>query len=163
MCQEMIFYNLCDGSSRHANAWNMLLSRAVEAKDLAQGALRWFTQCRRIGHTTFQLFGERSTTELSPPQRNLRRQFLGVRWCYDVSLGHYWGTNDTRKRIKLALTIYRDFMQTFLSDFWEEGQYKPRTTGALMFADSRSNIILLLCSKNFWPRWRKWLCLARKV
>jgi len=24
-----------------------------------------------------------TTTELSPPQRNLRRHCLGVRWCYD--------------------------------------------------------------------------------
>jgi len=33
----------------------MLLTGAVEAKDLAQGALRRFTQCRWVGHTTFQL------------------------------------------------------------------------------------------------------------
>jgi len=37
-----------------------------------------------------------STTELSPPQRNLLRQCLGVRWCRDVPLGSYWGTNDRR-------------------------------------------------------------------
>jgi len=30
-----------------------------------------------------------------------------------VQLGRYWENNDTRKRIKLALTIYRDFMQIF--------------------------------------------------
>jgi len=29
----------------------------VEANDLAQGALRPYTQCRWIGHTTFQLRG----------------------------------------------------------------------------------------------------------
>ena len=75
------------------------------------GATGWF------GHTTFQLWGGHSTTELSSPQHNLRRQCLGVRWCYDATVERYWGTNDTRKRIKLALTIYRDFMQNFLSDF----------------------------------------------
>jgi len=42
-----------------------------------------------------------TTTGLSPPQRNLRRQCLGVRRCYDVQLGRYWETKDTRKRIKL--------------------------------------------------------------
>jgi len=31
--------------------------RAVEASDLAQGALWRFNQCRGIGHTTFQLRG----------------------------------------------------------------------------------------------------------
>jgi len=37
-----------------------------------------------------------SSIELSPPQRNFRRQCLGVTWCYDVPWGRYWGTNDTR-------------------------------------------------------------------
>jgi len=65
----------------------MLLTGVVVANDLAQGALRRFTQCRRIGHTTFQLRGGgHSVTEVSPPQRNLRRQCMGVRWCYDVQL-----------------------------------------------------------------------------
>jgi len=72
-----------------------------------------------------------TTTGLSPPQRNLRRQCLGVRRCYDVQLGRYWETKDTRKRIKLALTIYRDFIQNCFIRFWEEEQYKPKTTGAL--------------------------------
>jgi len=35
----------------------MLLTGLVEANDLALGALRRFTQCRWIGHTTFQLRG----------------------------------------------------------------------------------------------------------
>jgi len=35
-------------------------------------------------------------TEPSLPQRNLLRQRLGVRLCYDVPLGSYWGTNDRR-------------------------------------------------------------------
>jgi len=47
----------------------------------------------------------------------VRRQCVGVRRCYVVQLGRYWETKDTKKRIKLALIIYRDFMQTFLSDF----------------------------------------------
>jgi len=53
-----------------------------------------------------------------------------VRKCYDVELGRYWETKDTRKRIKLVLTIYRGFMQTFIR-FWEQTQYKLKTTGAL--------------------------------
>jgi len=54
------------------------LYRAVEVNDLAQGALRRFTQCWWIGHTTFQLRGGHFTTELSPPQRNFHRHCLGV-------------------------------------------------------------------------------------
>jgi len=41
-------------------AWQCLklfLTGAVEASDLTQGALRRLTQCRSIGHTTFQLWG----------------------------------------------------------------------------------------------------------
>jgi len=41
---------------------------------------------RGLNHTTFQLRGGYWTSELSPPQRNVRRQCLGVRWCYDVPL-----------------------------------------------------------------------------
>jgi len=33
----------------------MFLNVAVEANDLAQGALQRFTQCGWIGHATFQL------------------------------------------------------------------------------------------------------------
>ena len=33
------------------------------------------------------------------------------------AVGRYWETTDTRNTIKLALIIYRDFMQKFLSDF----------------------------------------------
>jgi len=58
----------------------MLLTGAVEGNDLAQGALQRFTQCRSIGWATFQLRGGHSTTELTPPQRNLRRQCLSVRF-----------------------------------------------------------------------------------
>jgi len=141
----------------------LLLTGEVEANDLAQEALRCCNQCRWTGHTTFQLWGVHSTTELLPPQRNLRRQCLGLRWCHDVLLGRYWETNDTRKRIKLVLTIYRDFMQNFLIRFWEEEQHKPRTTTALMFATPQSNIISFPCSKDFWLSWRKLLYLARQV
>jgi len=90
----------------------MLLTGAVEVNALAQGALQRFTQWPYIEHPTFHLRGGHSTTEQSPPQRNLRRQCLGVRWWYDVPLGRYWGTNGRRKRIKLALIVYRDFMQS---------------------------------------------------
>jgi len=108
------------------------------------------------------------TTRLSPPQRNLRRQCLGVRRCYDVQLGRYWETKDTRKGIKLALIIYRDFMQNFSSDFERRGNiaWKNMTTennwNPNVFS-LRSNVISFLCAKDFWLRWLKWLCLARKV
>jgi len=46
---------------------------------------------------------------------------MGVRWCYDVQLGRYWGTNDTRKRVKLALTIYRGFMQSVFNQILRGG------------------------------------------
>jgi len=36
-----------------------------------------------------------ATTELLSHQRNLLRQSLGVRRCYGVPMGSYWGTNDT--------------------------------------------------------------------
>jgi len=141
----------------------MLLTRAVEAKHLAQAAPQRFTQCRWIGHTTVQLRGGHSTSELSPPQRNLRHQCLGVSWCYDVKLGRYWGTNEKRKRIKLALTTNHDFMQSLFVKLWEEGQYKPWPTVALTFGSLPSNVISFLCSKDFWLGWRKWLCLAGKA
>jgi len=51
-----------------------------------------------------------TTTELSPPQRNVRHRCLGVKWCYVVPLGRYWRTNDKRKKIKLV--FFRDFMQS---------------------------------------------------
>ena len=50
-------------------------------------------------------------------------------FCNKIASMRYWETNDTRKMIKLALTIYRDFMQKIFIRFWE-GQYKPKTTGA---------------------------------
>jgi len=54
--------------------------------------------------------------------------------------------------------------RAFFIRFVEEGQYKPQTTGALMFASLRSDVISFPCSKDFWLRWwLKWLCLARKV
>ena len=53
--------------------------------------------------------------------------------------------------------------KTFFIRFWEEGQCKPRTTATLMFANSQSNVISSFCSKDFWLRWWKWLCLSREV
>jgi len=35
----------------------MLLTKEIEVNNLAQRALRRFTQCRWIGHTTFQMRG----------------------------------------------------------------------------------------------------------
>jgi len=83
------------------------------------------------------------------PHLNHRLQCLGVRWCYNVPLGRCWGTNDRRKRIKLALIIYCDFMQSLSHQISEEGQYKWRTTGALKLASLRSNIISFFVQKTF--------------
>jgi len=53
--------------------------------------------------------------------------------------------------------------RAFCIKFLVEGQYKPRTTGSVTFASLRSNVISLLCSKDFWLGWVKWLWLERKV
>ena len=55
-----------------------------------------------------------------------------------------------RKRIKLALTIYRDFMQNNCVTFWEEGDghYKRQTTGALTIASLPLNVISFLLLKG---------------
>jgi len=47
----------------------------------------------------------------------------------------------------------------------EEGQYKLRSTstGSILFANPRSNVISFLCSKDFWLGWGKRFCLERKV
>jgi len=93
----------------------MLLTGAIEVNAVAQGAWRRFTQWPWIEHPTFQLTGGHYITELSLPQRNVRRaQVSAVRWCCDVPLGRYWETNDRRKWMKLALTIYWKFMQCLL-------------------------------------------------
>ena len=91
---------------------------------------------------------------LSPPQRNFRRQCLGVRGCYDVQLGRFWETKDTKKRVKLALIIYRDFMQKFLSEFERRGNINRNQPGTLTFL-MQSNGISFLCAKDFWRRWLK--------
>jgi len=44
-----------------------------------------------------------------------------------------------------------------------EEQHKPRTTGSVTFGTLRSNVTSLLCSKDFWLGWGKWLWLERKV
>jgi len=51
----------------------MLLTGAVEVNAVAHGASRRFTQWPWIKRTTFQLGGRHYTTELSLPQRNVRR------------------------------------------------------------------------------------------
>ena len=124
------------------------------------------------------------------PLGYLRRQFLGVRWCYDVQLGRYWETKDTRKRIKLALTISvisskivqftdADFERRNninqggttstkrrnninLSDFERRNNINRKHLEPKVFS-LRSNAISFLCVNDFWLRWLKWLCLARKV
>ena len=47
--------------------------------------------------------------------------------------------------------------KAFFIRFWEEGQYKSSTTGALTFSS-----LSFVCSTDFWMGWRRWLCLARK-
>jgi len=82
------------------------------------------------------------------------RQFLGVRWCSDVQLGRYWENKDTRKRIKLALTICRDFMKNSFIRFWEERQYKPKTTWALTFLVCGRMSSLSFVQRTFdWDGW----------
>ena len=74
-----------------------------------------------------ELFTQPSNWEaVTPPPSYRRRSEIFVAnaqvsgECY-VQLGHYWETNDTRKRFKLALTIYRDSMQKILSGFERRG------------------------------------------
>ena len=50
------------------------------------------------------------------------------------------------------MTIYRDFMQFFLSDFWVYGQYKLRAIRPVTFASLRSNVISILCSKQWFSK-----------
>ena len=101
-------------------------------------------------------------TELPLPQPNLRRQCLGVRRCYDVQLGRYWETKDTRKRIKLALTISVISSKIVLSDFERRNNINRKHLEPKVFS-LRSNAISFLCANDFWLRWLKWRCLARKV
>ena len=64
-CFWIIFFvDFGDGNWRQAEAWIVLLARAVEVNALAQGALRRFTQWLWIEHSTFQLRGVQFTTEL---------------------------------------------------------------------------------------------------
>jgi len=46
---------------------------------LSHGRYSCSIRDRVLNHPTFQLRGGHSTTTLSPPQRNVRRQCLGVR------------------------------------------------------------------------------------
>jgi len=64
-------------------------------------------------------------------KRKFRRQCLSFRRCYDVQLGRYWETNDTRKTIKLVLIIYQDFTQKFLSDFERRSNINRKQLGIL--------------------------------
>ena len=97
---------------------------------------------------------------IAVPAQSSSSMPMGVRWCYDATVGRYWETNDTRKRIKLALAICRDFMQNFFYQILRGWSIK---TAALMFASAQSSVIAFLCSKDFSTRWWKWLCLARKL
>ena len=70
--KKCFFQNLSD-------ARKMLLTGAVELNVLAEGTLRRFTEQLWIEQPNFQLRGGHCTTELSPPQQNVRCQCLGVR------------------------------------------------------------------------------------
>jgi len=61
------------------------------------------------------------------------------------------------------LTIYRDFMQKFLYLILRGGAILTENNWSLNVFGLRSNVISFVCAKNFWLRWLKWLCLARKV
>jgi len=134
----MFVYNFGEGDLRHANAW--------------------IIQCLWIGHTSFQLRGGHYHWAIAASSKS-SSPGLGVRWCYDVSLGRYWETNNKRKRIKLPLTIYHDFMQSLFIIFWDEGQCISQTTGALTFASLRSNLFPWF--KWLLSGWRKWLWRGR--
>jgi len=59
------------------------------------------------------------------------------------------------KRVKLAVTNYRGFMQGLLIRFWVNGQYKTRTTGAVIFVSLRLNVISVLYLKDVWLEWEE--------
>ena len=163
MCQEIFF---------------IILARAISGIPMPEFACyrdSWGERSCRSGTTalhsvsvnwTRNLPTERwnSTTELSPPQRNILRQ---CPWCHVMLWCAVGGVTEEPttgdKRIKLALIIYRDFIQNYFIRFWEEGQYQPRTTAALIFASPQSNVISFFLFKEFWLSWRKWLCLVGKV
>jgi len=46
--------------------------------------------------------------------------------------------------------------KAFFIWFWEEMQFKLRTTVALTFANLPQNVISFLCSPGLWLGWRKW-------
>jgi len=55
MCQEKFFLMILATAKAACHCLKFLLTGAVEASDLAQGALWRYIQCRLIGRTTFQL------------------------------------------------------------------------------------------------------------
>ena len=128
----------------------MLLSVAVEVKILPK---------ERYGDS---LSGRGSNTQPSdweadqpsPPQRNFRRQCLGVRWYYDVPLEHCWETSDRRKRITSSLTIRRDFMQAH-QIFRVEAIWTSKISSDFTGQQQNLNGDCNECPwKNFW-RWFK--------
>ena len=114
-----------------------------------------FLQMSKLLYTILKISGGQMPQMPPLVARLYRRQWLGVRWCYDVPLGRCWGTNDGRKSIKLDLVIYCDFMQGLFHQMSEEGQNKPRNTSSVMFGNLWSNVISFLCSKDFWLGWGK--------
>ena len=155
MCQEMFFLILATAISGMPTPEIGFSPGQFRLYDLVQGKPRRVTQCLWIERTTFQLRGGHSTAELSPPQRNLRRQCLGVRKCYDVQLGRYWETKDTRKTIKLSLIIiYHDSMQKFLSDFDRRSHINRKQLGTLTFWVCGRMSALFFVQRTFdWDGW----------
>jgi len=65
-------------------------------------------------------------------------------------------TNQRYKKKDWASIDYLPwFHANFFIRFWEEEQYQPWTTGALMLAILPSNVTSFYCSKDFWLRWLK--------
>jgi len=50
---------------------------------------------------------------------------------------------------KLDMSLYQDFMQEIPSQILSGRKYKRRTTERVMTAGLRSNLISVLCSKDF--------------
>jgi len=141
----------------------MLLTGTDEANDLSPGALRRFTQCRWIGHTTFQLWGALFHWIIAAPAKfsSPMPRCHVMLWCAVGALLR----NQRYEITDLASRYYLPWYNAklFFIRFWAERQYKPRTTGYLTLASLPSNIIYVLCLKDVCLRWLKWPCLARKV
>ena len=119
MCQEIYFIILVTAVRDRPTPEIRFLQEQLKVNSLAHAALRRFTLA--VDRTSKLLFlrGGHSTIKLPPPQRNVRRQCLRARWCYDVQ----WRIAEEPmvREKKLALTIYTDFMQTLFTQILRGG------------------------------------------